>query len=192
MEPTSAASPSDPPRLSFLLSVLGALVAGVGVTRPWTLVSGFLTPSRGIDDIEGLLVLLLAVAILVSALAARQGRSGTARRSAALVTIVAAALIIGIGVYAALTLPARVRTQEIDDGVADAVAQGFDAQAVRVQLEGSVSVERQDGIWLCIAGGALGLAGGILTLRWAKGAGSAGPDASAGAGEPTPADGPAA
>ena len=192
MEPTSAASSSDPPRVSFLLSVVGALVAGVGVTRPWTLVSGFLTPSRGIDYIEGLLVLLSAVAILVSALAARQGRSGTARRSAALVAIVAAALIIGIGVYAALTLPARVRTQEIDDGVADAVAQGFDAQAVRVQLEGSVSVERQDGIWLCIAGGALGLAGGILTLRWANGAGSAGPDASAGAGESTPGDGPAA
>ena len=192
MEPTSAASSSDPPRVSFLLSVVGALVAGVGVTRPWTLVSGFLTPSRGIDYIEGLLVLLSAVAILVSALAARQGRSGTARRSAALVTIVAAALIIGIGVYAALTLPARVRTQEIDDGVADAVAQGFDAQAVRVQLEGSVSVERQDGIWLCIAGGALGLAGGILTLRWANGAGSAGPDASAGVGQPTPADGPEA
>ena len=175
MEPTSAASPSDPPRLSFLLSVVGALAAGVGVTRPWTLVSGFLTPSRGIDYIEGLIVLLLAVAILVSGLAARQGRSGTARRSAALVTIVAAALIIGIGVYAALTLPARVRAQEIDDGVADAVAQGFDAQAVRVQLEGSVSVDRQNGVWLCIAGGALGLAGGILTLRWANDAGSADP-----------------
>ena len=182
MEPTTpAASPSDPSRLSFLLSVVGALVAGVGVTRPWTLVSGFLTPSRGIDYIEGLLVLLLAAAILVSALAARQGRSGKARRSAALVTIVAAALMIGIGVYAALTLPTRVRTQEIDDGVADGVAHGFDAQAIRIQLEGSVSVDRQDGIWLCIAGGALGLAGGILTLRWANGAG-----------EPTPANRPEA
>ena len=191
MEPTPAASPSDPARLSFLLSVVGALVAGVGVTRPWTLVSGFLTPSRGIDYVEGLIVLLLAVAILLSALAARQGRSGTARRSAALVTIVAAALIIGVGVYAALTLPARVRTEEIDDGVADGVAHGFDAQAVRVQLEGSVSVDRQDGIWLCIAGGALGLTGGILTLRWV-GAGSADPDAPAGAGEPSPADGPEA
>ena len=192
MEPTPAASSSDPTRLSFLLSVVGALVAGVGATRPWTLVSGFVTPSRGIDYTEGLVVLLLAAAILVSALAARQGRSGRARRSAALVTIVAAALIIGIGVYAALTLPARVRTQEIDNGVADGVAHGFDAQAVRVQLEGSVSVDRQDGIWWCIAGGALGLAGGILTLRWAKGAGSADPDASAGTGEPTPADGPEA
>lgn len=192
MEPTPAASSSDPTRLSFLLSVVGALVAGVGATRPWTLVSGFVTPSRGIDDIDGLIVLLLAAAILVGALAARQGRSGRARRSAALVTIVAAALIIGIGVYAALTLPARVRTQEIDNGVADGVAHGFDAQAVRVQLEGSVSVDRQDGIWWCIAGGALGLAGGILTLRWAKGAGSTDPHTSAGTGEPTPADGPEA
>ena len=192
MEPTPAASPSDPTRLSFVLSVVGALVAGVGATRPWTLVSGFLTPSRGIDDIEGLIVLLLAAAILVGALAARQGRSGKARRSATLVTIVAAALIIGIGVYAALTLPGRVRTQEIDNGVADGVAHGFDAQAVRVQLEGSVSVDRQDGIWWCIAGGALGLAGGILTLRWAMRAGSADPDASAGTGEPTPAGGPEA
>lgn len=192
MEPTPAASSSDPTRLSFLLSVVGALVAGVGATRPWTLVSGFVTPSRGIDDIEGLIVLLLAAAILVGALAARQGRSGRARRSAALVMIVAAALIIGIGVYAALTLPARVRTQEIDNGVADGVAHGFDAQAVRVQLEGSVSVDRQDGIWWCIAGGALGLAGGILTLRWAKGAGSADPHTSAGTGETTPADGPEA
>lgn len=192
MEPTPAASSSDPTRLSFLLSVVGALVAGVGATRPWTLVSGFVTPSRGIDDIDGLIVLLLAAAILVGALAARQGRSGRARRSAALVTIVAAALIIGIGVYAALTLPGRVRTQEIDNGVADGVAHGFDAQAVRVQLEGSVSVDRQDGIWWCIAGGALGLAGGILTLRWAKGAGSTDPHTSAGTGEPTPADGPEA
>jgi hypothetical protein len=190
MEPTPAASPSDPTRLSFLLSVVGALVAGVGATRPWTLVSGFLTPSRGIDYIEGLIVLLLAAVILVSALAARQGRSGRARRSAALVTIVAGGLIIGIGVYAALTLPARVRTQEIDDGVADGVAHGFDAQSVRVQLEGSVSVDRQDGIWLCIAGGALGLAGGILTLRWGNRVASTEADTSAGTGEPTPADGP--
>lgn len=190
MEPTPAASPSDPTRLSFLLSVAGALVAGVGATRPWTLVSGFLTPSRGIDYIEGLIVLLLAAVILLSALAARQGRSGRARRSAALVTIVAGGLIIGIGVYAALTLPARVRTQEIDDGVADGVAHGFDAQSVRVQLEGSVSVDRQDGIWLCIAGGALGLAGGILTLRWGNRVASTEADTSAGTGEPTPADGP--
>jgi hypothetical protein len=190
MEPTPAASRSDPTRLSFLLSVVGALVAGVGATRPWTLVSGFLTPSRGIDYIEGLIVLLLAAVILLSALAARQGRSGRARRSAALVTIVAGGLIIGIGVYAALTLPARVRTQEIDDGVADGVAHGFDAQSVRVQLEGSVSVDRQDGIWLCIAGGSLGLAGGILTLRWGNRVASAEADTSAGTGEPTPADGP--
>jgi hypothetical protein len=190
MEPTPAASPSDPTRLSFLLSVVGALVAGVGATRPWTLVSGFLTPSRGIDYIEGLIVLLLAAVILLSALAARQGRSGRARRSAALVTIVAGGLIIGIGVYAALTLPARVRTQEIDDGVADGVAHGFDAQSVRVQLEGSVSVDRQDGIWLCIAGGALGLAGGILTLRWGNRVASTEADTSAGTSEPTPADGP--
>jgi hypothetical protein len=190
MEPTPGASPSDPTRLSFLLSVVGALVAGVGATRPWTLVSGFLTPSRGIDYIEGLIVLLLAAVILLSALAARQGRSGRARRSAALVTIVAGGLIIGIGVYAALTLPARVRTQEIDDGVADGVAHGFDAQSVRVQLEGSVSVDRQDGIWLCIAGGALGLAGGILTLRWGNRVASTEADTSAGTGEPTPADGP--
>ena len=170
MEPTPAESPSDPSRFSFLLSVVGALVAGVGVTRPWTIVSGFLTPSRGIDYTEGLVVLFLAGAILVSALAARQGRSGKARRSAAVVTIVAAALIIGFGVYAARTLPARVRTQEIDHGVEAAVAHGFDADAMRVELEGSVSVDRRDGIWWCIAGGALGLAGGILTLRWAKGA----------------------
>jgi hypothetical protein len=190
MEPTPAASRSDPTRLSFLLSVVGALVAGVGATRPWTLVSGFLTPSRGIDYIEGLIVLLLAAVILLSALAARQGRSGRARRSAALVTIVAGGLIIGIGVYAALTLPARVRTQEIDDGVADGVAHGFDAQSVRVQLEGSVSVDRQDGIWLCIAGGALGLAGGILTLRWGNRVASTEADTSAGTSEPTPADGP--
>lgn len=170
MEPTPAASPSDPARLSFLLSVVGALVAGVGVTRPWTIVAGFLTPSRGIDYAEGLAVLVLAAAILVSALAARQGRSGKARRSAAVVTIVAAALIVGIGAYAALTLPARVRTQEIDHGVEAAVAHGFDADAMRVELEGSVSVDRLEGIWWCLAGGALGLAGGILTLRWAKGA----------------------
>ena len=70
----------------------------------------------------------------------------------------------------ALTLPARVRTQEIDHGVAAGVAHGFDANAIRVELEGSVSVDRRDGIWWCIAGGALGLAGGILTLRWAKSA----------------------
>ena len=70
----------------------------------------------------------------------------------------------------ALTLPARVRTQEIDHGVAAGVVHGFDANAIRVELEGSVSVDRRDGIWWCIAGGALGLAGGILTLRWAKGA----------------------
>jgi hypothetical protein len=192
MEPSADGSDSGAARLSFLLSVIGALVAGVGATRPWTLVSGFLTPTRGIDGTEGRIVLLLAAVVLVGALAARQGHSGNARRSAAIVTTVAAALIVGVGVYAALTLPARVRTQEIDSGVADAVAHGFDPQAVRVQLEGSVSVDRRDGIWLCIAGGALGLAGGILTLRWAKGVGSADPDASAGAGAPTSADGPEA
>ena len=192
MEPTPDGPPSDPSRFSFLLSVAGALVAGVGVTRPWTIVTGFVTPSRGIDYAEGLAVLVLAATILVSALAARQGRSGKARRSAAVVTIVAAALIVGIGAYAALTLPGRVRTQEIDHGVAAGVAHGFDANAMRVVLEGSVFVDRRDGIWWCVAGGALGLAGGILTLRWAKGAGSADPDEPAGAGEPTPADGPAA
>lgn len=132
------------------------------------MVSGFLTPSRGIDDTEGLVILVLAVTVLVGALAARRGRSGNARRSAALVTIVAASIIIGLGIYVAMALPARVRTQEIDQGVADGVAHGFDAQAMRAQLEGSVSVERRDGIWLCILGGALGLTGGILTLRWAS------------------------
>ena len=152
--------------------------------------TGFQTPSRGTDYTEGLIVLLLAATVLISALAARQGRSDNARRSAAIVSIVAAALIIGIGVTAALTLPDRVRTQEIDAGVADGVAHGFDADAIRAQLEGSVSIEVRDGIWLCIVGGALGLAGGILTLRWAKTIGASDPGAAAGTGEPIPTDGP--
>ena len=186
VEQTESAHPSRIGHIAFVLSVVGGLVAGVGATRSWTVVVGFLTPSRGLDYTEGLAAFVLAMTVLVSALAARRGRSRKARRSAAVVIIVAASLIIGLGVYAASVLPSRVRSEEIDQGVAAGVARGFDEQAVRTQLEGSVSVALRDGIWLCILGGLLGITGGILTLRWARTIAAGGPDAPEGAGEPTP------
>jgi hypothetical protein len=179
MEPAPAfdASAPSPLRLwGFLLTVLGALLAGVGALLTWVTV-GFTTPpiasaSKGVDLWEGLVVLGCAVLLLVGILATRALRSRGSRTLAAAVLTGAGFVAMAIAGAFLVTAPSRfspVDATKLVDTLARALGQPVDQvkqalQQATAQLGPYTTVGA--GPWLALAGGVLGLVGGILALAW--------------------------
>src|SRR5687768_206505 len=94
--------PTDPDHLrlraiGFLVTVGGALAAGIGAMLTWVSVSlpGTIPVMYiGVDLVEGTIALALAVVALVAVLASRIAATGSARRGAAVVVMVAGIAIV--------------------------------------------------------------------------------------------------
>jgi hypothetical protein len=186
MEPAPVLDASRPSPLrmwGFLLTVLGALLAGLGALLTWVTVGiggpGALnTMTKGTDVWEGIVLLGCAVVMLAAVLGSRFV-SGAARTVAA--GLVTGTSFVAFVVASAFVATADSRFSPIDSSalaqkIADAT--GATVEQVRATLEQVVQklggfTTIGAGPWLAIAGGLLGLAGGVLSLAWASRTGSA-------------------
>ena len=161
--------PTDPDlrlrAIGFLVTVVGALAAGIGAMLTWVSVS---LPSTipvvyiGVDLVEGTIALALAVVALVAVLASRIAATGSARRGAAVVVVIAGIAVAAIAGVEALTAPQRFR----DDAVADATGAFGDELIDMAALEAALEVRLGTGLWLTLVGGLTMVGGGLVTLAW--------------------------
>jgi hypothetical protein len=182
------AEPTDPDlrlrAVGFLVTVGGALTAGIGAMLTWVSVSlpGTIPEVYlGVDLVEGTIALALAVVALVAVLASRIAATGSARRRAAAAVVVAGIALVAIAGGEALTAGGRFR----DDVVRD-VTSAVDGAAAPVDtaaLEAAIDVRLGIGVWLTLAGGLATAAGGLVTRAWASRRVTAG---HGGAAEPRP------
>lgn len=178
MEPSPAVSSRPTPlRLAgFLLTVAGALLAGIGAAGTWVTVGltnpAIETPTPGTDLWEGKVVLAGVLVMLVAVLLTRVAT--TARRAFAslvLATGIAVALISGVFVA---TADARFNAVDSDKLVA-VLADALDVpperardQLARVIGELGGFTDVGGGAYLAAAGGVLGFLGGALVLSWSS------------------------
>ena len=161
----------------FLLTVAGGAQIGFGAVLDWGKVAFHGTtvnaiPTKGVDLAEGKAVLAAGVAVMVGILALRLLRSHGSRR---LVSIGIITFSLAAG---ALTLSVVARSDSVFEPVAiDAEAHhifeqiGLPVDLARrrllevVQQEG-IGVRYQWGLYLTLAGSAVGILGGVFDLAW--------------------------
>ena len=165
----------------FLVTILGGTLLGIGSLLNWASVSigtqgGSFDPEpvRGLDLIDGMIVLGAAVVILLGIPAMRQALTRRGRRAWAIAILVLGVVSTGVALSAVIAPDAR-----LDAGVNDAledVARNIADQTdlpveqVRDRLDevAVTTVTVEAGLWITVAGGVLAAAGGVLGLVWAS------------------------
>jgi hypothetical protein len=159
-----AASARSAPVAAILAIVGGALLA-IGSFLAWASVSGGGTSvtAKGTDGSDGYITLVAGIVVIAcGVLLMRVGK-----KAIAVLAILAALVGGGVGLYDAFTAKDRV----LDDAAEELATQfGATASEVRVLLDqaidaGQIGISLSFGLYMVIAGGALGLVGGILGLR---------------------------
>ena len=165
----STAGRSTP--IAAILAIAGGALLAIGSFLAWAEVSGTGTSvtASGTDGTDGWitfasgLVVLAAGAILMR---------GSGRRALAIVAIVAALIGGGVGLYDALTAKDRV----LDDAAEELAGSfGGTAEEVRALLDqaidaGEIGISISLGLYIVIAGGVLGMIGGVMAMRGAAAA----------------------
>jgi hypothetical protein len=173
--PTLDVSRPSPLRLaSFVVVVLGAVLAGVGAVQTWVTVGianlpQLDSPTKGTDVWQGRVVLACAVVLLGCVIASRLVRGGV--RTVMGVLVVAAGGVC-VAVAGAFIATASSTYSAIDDqALVAAIARATGATADQVRAKACATLGCTttvgNGPWLAVVGGALGLVGGILVLAWA-------------------------
>jgi hypothetical protein len=163
--------------VGFLLAAAGALAIGVGAVLIWVTVGlrtiGVESASPGVDLTEGKIALALAVVMLVAVLVARAGASG-ARTVAAVIVLAAGVGAVATAGAFLTTASSRYSAVETDE-VAERIAEqsGLPFETVRERLAASAETlghytDTGPGVYVALAGGVVGSAGGVLTLAWAS------------------------
>jgi hypothetical protein len=181
---TEILSTARPTRLrvaGFAAIVTGGLLTGVGALLDWVTIGfpgdvrgGADVHVRGTDVWEGKLVLAVATAGLIAMILMRVTASPTVRSAIAAAIAAGGALI---GAVAAIDLSRATDRFGGGEGLADiarAVADqlGQPVERVRALLEqnfgATLRVDTEVGIWLSLLGGLILVAGGGLSLAWAR------------------------
>jgi hypothetical protein len=161
----------------FLAATAGALGIGVGAVLDWVTVGlreiGVETAFPGVDLTEGKIAIALAVVMLIAVLVARAGVGGARRVAAVIVLVAALGAVATAGAFLA-TVSSRysaVDAGETAEGLAEEL--GLPVETVRQQLVESAEVlgdytDAGPGVYVTLAGGVVGFAGGLLTLVWAS------------------------
>jgi hypothetical protein len=155
----------------FVCTALGGLLIALGSLLTWaTAALGPKIPgvdTKGVDTPEGKVVLALGVAILLAIVALRLSTSPNVRRAIA-VGVIVASLAAGaltlwdlIAKEHRLGLPAASKEAALIAGQTD-----LPENVLRAKLERLTFVSLKPGIYLPLAGAALGVLGGALGLAW--------------------------
>lgn len=159
----------------FGLTALGGLLAGVGALLPWIRASltglpDELSPTYvGVDLPDGLVVLVGAAVMLGGLAITRLAGSPRTRRMGACAIIAAAFITFAVAGIAAATAESRFEPTAVDELLAALDPSGTATAAQRSQIEGAAETRLAAGVAVTLAGGLLGLAGGVLVLSWAAG-----------------------
>ena len=166
--------------LGFLFTAAGGLLIALGSLLTWATVGivsdteGVLdTAIPGIDRAEGVATLAMGVAILIGLVALRVVASQAARRAVALLITVCAAGALLVGL-----LDLSDTRSRFDDAGAERIIETVsqersvpieEARRGFEEIDSSViEITRGSGLWTLVAGGALGLIGGLLDLVWVR------------------------
>jgi hypothetical protein len=149
--------------LGSILVLAGACVAALGAVLPWAKLSLGTTTSTasGVHGWEGKTILILCAGMVVRGVVSAKG----GRRIGPMIVIGGLA-IAGIAGYTLATMHSQI----VSDGVSE-LQKSFPTttpDAIRALLEqmlaiGTLTISAQPGIYLCIAGGVAGAAGGVMT-----------------------------
>jgi hypothetical protein len=186
----------------FALAALGALVAGIGAVRVW-LESGIgddtagvlTTKIYGIDVLEGRIALALAVAGIVLVLAVRLVTGPGARRTLAVLALVAGLGAAGAATWFGLTAGDEATSSTVGALVREATDRfGLNAQQARDQVEQALQDlgtfnQVQPWVWVCAGGGVALALGATLTLAWTRRF-EEGPEVAGATGQPDPRTSP--
>ena len=179
-EPRLDFSKPSPLRLGgFLLVAAGGLLAGVAAVLTWVTV-GLIDDKQnvltqrylGVDLLDGKIVLAAGLVLLGGIVVLRRVKGILQRRAVASVLIVAALMIVGIAAAATTSTYSRFGERALQDmakSAAAALKLPLDQARQRVDQIASlgIDVSRGSGLWVALAGGLLGVMGGILSLTWA-------------------------
>ena len=160
----STGRPSAP--MAAILAIVGGALLAIGSFLTWAEVSGGGTSvtATGIDGSDGWITLVCGSVVLVAGLTFL--RTG-GKRAIAVFAILAGIIGGGLGLYDALTAEDRV----LDDAAEELATEfGGTKEEVRALLDeaidsGQLGISLGVGLYMVIAGGALGIVGGILGLR---------------------------
>jgi hypothetical protein len=180
-EIVSTARPTTLRLAGFLCVAAGAILAGIGATREWAaigfpedLLGAADVSVRGTDVWEGKVVLLGTVVALGVLLAMRLSRSDSARRTLATILVVIGAACVALPLLDAVRAENRFGGAGGVDTMVEVLAAELELpeDVVREQLaeqfDRALRVDLGPGIWLTVAGGVLLVAGGVLSLAWAR------------------------
>jgi len=165
----STAGRSTP--IAAILAIAGGALLAIGSFLAWAEVSGTGTSvtASGTDGTDGWITFAAGLVVLaVGAILMR----GSGKRALAIVAVVAALIGGGVGLYDALTAKDRV----LDDAAEELAGSfGGTAEEVRALLDqaiaaGQIGISISLGLYIVIAGGALGIVGGVMAMRGAAAA----------------------
>lgn len=162
----------------FLFTAAGGLLIALASIQTWATVGivddreGVLdTVIPGVDRVDGVATLAMGVVMLIALVALRIVGTTAARRALALLILACAAASLVIGILDASDVSGR-----FEDAGADRIIETVSRERnlpideVRGQYEaagaGVIDFTPGIGLWLVIAGGAVGLVGGLLDLAW--------------------------
>jgi len=158
------------------LAAVGGLTIAIGALLPWirSSLEGFpdgLSPTYlGIDLPDGIVAIAAGILVLASLVATRVASSTSARRLAAGLVIAGAVVAIVAAGTALVTAAGRFEPATVDDVIASLEASGSAATPEqRAQVEDLVETRVALGLFAVLAGGALGVIGGLLLLSGTKG-----------------------
>lgn len=174
--------------IAAILAIVGGALLAIGSFLAWAEVSGGGTSvtASGIDGTDGWITLVAGLVVLAVGVTFLRGG---AKRGLAILAIVFAIIGGGVGLYDALTAKDRV----LDDAAEELAGQfGGTTEEVRALLDqaidaGELGISLSIGLYMVIAGGALGIVGGVMGMR----SGGAAPAMPAAASMPAAAPAPA-
>jgi Tryptophan-associated transmembrane protein (Trp_oprn_chp) len=164
-----AAERKRPTPLGGILALVGGALLVIGSFLDWAEVSGTGTTvtASGTEGMDGWITLVAGAIALVVGLAMMRG---VGKRAVGVLAIVAGLVGGGVGVLDALTAKDSVL-----DSAAEELAREFggSVEEMRALLDaaidaGDLGVTVAIGLYLVIAGGALAIVGGVITLRRAS------------------------
>jgi hypothetical protein len=151
-----------------LLAIVGGALAAVGSFLAWASVSaaGQQVSAKGTDGSDGYLTLVAGIILILYGVARLTSNAMGTKKAMAVIAIVAGLVAGGVGVYDAVTAKERVLDEAASQVASSA---GVSKTAARALLDqavdsGQVDISLSFGIFVVIAGGVLGLVGGVMGL----------------------------
>ena len=152
--------------LAAILAIAGGALLAIGSFLAWAEVSGGGTSvtATGTDGTDGWITFVAGLIVLVVGVTFLRGGG---KRALAILAIVAALVGGGVGLYDALTAKDRV----LNDAAEELAGQfGGTTEEVRALLDqaidaGELGISLAIGLYLVIAGGALGIVGGFMGMK---------------------------